>query len=184
MVLATIRMTYNLGPTMILASFTPPCLQDITPTQGQQLINVASTLIGTPYGLGPGHLVCTGLACKAIRPLIPKFPEGPASGWGNHNNLRVVGPKEPLQPGDVIRFAGHVGLYDPRHGATPVISATGYRSDVDYAHDFWSDAWFLTSAGSMRLGMVRNQCFAGAWQSAQPFPGRKMIRQFNGRALN
>jgi RHS repeat-associated protein len=104
-----------------------PCVKDVTPAQGQQIINNAVKFLGTPYGSGPGKLVCTGLACQAIKPLIPGFPEGRASGWGRHNNLRPLGPKEPPQVGDVIRYPGHVGLYDPSHAPNPVLSATSSR---------------------------------------------------------
>src|SRR6185437_2551447 len=76
----------------------PPCnsngLRDVSPSEGQQIINNATKFLGTPYGSGPGQMVCTGLACRAIRPLVPKFPEGSANTWGNHNNLRVVGANQ------------------------------------------------------------------------------------------
>jgi len=92
-----------------------PCLQDATPAQGQKIINNASGFLGTPYKTPatPNGLVCTGLVCRAVRPLSPGFPEGPASGWLSHPGLRPLRPKEPRQVGDVIIFPGHVGLFDP-----------------------------------------------------------------------
>src|SRR5262249_9922448 len=96
----------------------PPCIdgrRDVTPAEGQQIITNASTHIGTPFVYGPGKMFCTGLACVAIRPLVPKFPEGKAATWGNHSSLRVLGSTETTRSGDIIRFPGHVGLYDPSH---------------------------------------------------------------------
>jgi RHS repeat-associated protein len=104
----------------------PPCdggWQDVTVAQGQQIIANAASFYNHAYGNG---FVCTTLLCKAIRPFLPNFPEGPASGWGNHTGLSPLhGSTEPLHPGDIIRFPGHVGLINPGH-VPPMISATGH----------------------------------------------------------
>jgi RHS repeat-associated protein len=130
---APLEVGYSVSITVLGKPFqqppgTTPCLQDVTPGQGQQIINNASKFIGTAYGYGPNQMVCTGLACRAIRPLIPGFPEGVAGGWGNHSGLRPLRAGEPTRAGDVIRFPGHVGLYDPGHnnGRTPMLSATNH----------------------------------------------------------
>ncbi len=71
-----------------------------------------------------GDFVCTTMVCLTVRTLIPSFPEGPASAWGNHNNLRRLRPGETPQTGDVARFGHHVGLWDPRHNPSLLSNTT------------------------------------------------------------
>lgn len=92
-------------------------------TTGQTIVNVAKSLIGTPYGAKVGGITidCSGLVCYAYQQVGISLPHSSSQQAKYCNDNGYAISKSELQPGDLIFWSyswgsgfmniGHVGIY-------------------------------------------------------------------------
>jgi len=78
------------------------------------VVGVAMRYLGVPYvwgGASPSGFDCSGLVMYAFAQVGISLPHNTVAQWGYSNAVSV--PRDELQPGDLVFFAGlgHVGIY-------------------------------------------------------------------------
>lgn len=109
-----------------------PAQYAVQESRGQQILDAATSKIGTPYvwgAAGPSSFDCSGLTSWAYRQAGITIPR--TSGAQIAGGTRVA--KEDLQPGDIVAFysgASHVGIYA---GNGQVVHAPSSGTTVSFA---------------------------------------------------
>jgi len=96
----------------------PDGYRDATPQEGKRILQEALPLKGTPYkwgGKSPATgFDCSGFVCYVIQHSVnPNFQYSPTPSLPTNPGLRQLGPGEQPQPGDLMLFPNHTGIYDP-----------------------------------------------------------------------
>ena len=113
----------------------PDGYRDPTPAEGAGILAAAKSYDGTPYKWGGSNgngLDRSGLVMCAIRGSVsPNFPIDPrlnTGGLSKNPGFRHLNTGEPLYPGDILLFPGHMGLYDPDPSGWDTYSARGDKN--------------------------------------------------------
>jgi cell wall-associated NlpC family hydrolase len=119
-----------------------PTSRDLTPTEGQNLVDAAAKYAGTPYKSGGDSktgIDCSHLVSKAAEDAHIPYEYVTTSEMPSTVQLRELSNKDAKQAGDLVLFPGHVGLYDP----TPPVEGRNVLSATRHHGVAWgSNDWF------------------------------------------
>lgn len=124
----TTNSSSNSGATQAANTSAPVAYAAPQAVSGSSIVNIAASLIGSPYSYGggsPSGFDCSGFVKYVYAQAGISLPH---SSSGIKNTGRVI-PYSEAQPGDIVWTPGHVSIFV---GGSTVIDSLNYGYVVDY----------------------------------------------------